>query len=88
MLHDVNYALANGDPLLLRKADDMALSRLRFADPKYWLMRVGLKTRQQLHMFENPTDKYTESNLRDMKLYLLNSSAYRPFKIHSEDFVK
>lgn len=88
LLHDVNYALANGDQQLLKLADDKALSRLSFTDPMYWVMRVGLKTRQSMHLYEGEKSHYSKTQLSNMKRQLLSDPFYQQFGIKDSDFVK
>jgi len=87
MLHDVNYVIANGDPMLLKKADDIALSSLPLSDPLYWVMRVGLKTRQNLHLYEGKIDVEKADKVKYLKMILENRQDFRPYGITSNDFV-
>lgn len=87
MLHDVNYMLAHGDEQLLYRSDSLAVSRLSYSDPFYYIMKSGLRLRQQLHLYEGsrPVSEYTHGlQLRD---YLLDAPNYSHFGLSRDDFV-
>jgi len=85
LVHDVNYALANGRDQLLNKADGIANAMA--SGEGSWVMKGGLAARRALGLYSGDID-LNEANLGTaMREYLLASPAYSQYNLQRSHFV-
>jgi hypothetical protein len=87
MIHDVNYALANGNADKLDEADQKALNRLSYLDKYYYLMYLGFKARKMMNLYVGKVNDIDRDKAFKAKHIILSSPLYTKYEISDKDFI-